>query len=150
QRGEFIALTDHAFSGGGAALHGAADDVLGDVFEIGCQGGISSFELRWRHKGTGLECAKNVGRGSSRTQGPSTAQELSLRETSCFARDDRWQRLSLRETSCFARDDRWQRLRCAKPPASLGMTGGNGFAARNLLLCSGMTGGAGFAGEKLL
>ena len=34
QRGEFIAFADYAFGGGGAAIHGAADDVLGEIAEV--------------------------------------------------------------------------------------------------------------------
>src|SRR5450755_1564985 len=35
ERGKFIALADYAFGGGGASGHGSADDVLGDVAEVG-------------------------------------------------------------------------------------------------------------------
>ena len=36
QCGEFVAFADYAFGGGGAAVHGAADDVLGKILQIGC------------------------------------------------------------------------------------------------------------------
>ena len=45
QRGEFIAFADHAFGGGGATGHGAADDILRDFAEIGFSFRASSFEL---------------------------------------------------------------------------------------------------------
>ena len=34
ERGEFVAFADDAFGGGGAAFHGAGDDVLGDVAQV--------------------------------------------------------------------------------------------------------------------
>jgi hypothetical protein len=34
ERGEFIAFADYAFGGGCATIHGAADDVLGEVAKI--------------------------------------------------------------------------------------------------------------------
>ena len=37
ERGEFVAFADYAFGGGGAAGHGAADDVLRDFAKIGFQ-----------------------------------------------------------------------------------------------------------------
>ena len=44
--GEFVAFADHAFGGSGAAGHGAADDVLGEVFQVSCYFRFFSFELR--------------------------------------------------------------------------------------------------------
>ena len=41
--GEFVAFADDALGGGGAALHGAADEVLGEVFEVSFEFRVSSF-----------------------------------------------------------------------------------------------------------
>ena len=46
ERGEFVALAHDAFGSGRAAGHGAADDVLGDLAEIGFEFRVSSFELQ--------------------------------------------------------------------------------------------------------
>ena len=49
QRGEFIAFADHAFRGGRASGHGAADDVLREFSKISFQFLVSSFQLSLRH-----------------------------------------------------------------------------------------------------
>ena len=43
ERGEFIAFADYAFGGGGAAVHGAADDVLGEFAKVSFEFRVSSF-----------------------------------------------------------------------------------------------------------
>ena len=50
ERGEFVAFADYAFGGGGAAGHGAADDVLREFAKISFQFLVSSFQLSLRHK----------------------------------------------------------------------------------------------------
>src|SRR3954453_17377808 len=47
QRGEFIAFANHALGGGGAARHGAADEVFGKLFEVSLD---LRFENCFRHK----------------------------------------------------------------------------------------------------
>ena len=43
ERGEFVAFADYAFGGGGAAGHGAADDVRGELAKIGFLFRVSGF-----------------------------------------------------------------------------------------------------------
>jgi hypothetical protein len=50
ERGEFVTLADNAFGGGGAASHGAADDVLRDFAEISCLRSVSLCFNRWHSK----------------------------------------------------------------------------------------------------
>jgi hypothetical protein len=50
ERGEFIAFADDALGGGGAASHGAADDILRDFAEVSFGFRSSSYDLSRRHK----------------------------------------------------------------------------------------------------
>ncbi len=43
ERGEFVAFADYAFGSGCATAHGAADDVLGEVAEVGFEFRVSGF-----------------------------------------------------------------------------------------------------------
>ena len=46
ERGEFVAFADDAFGGGGAACHGAGDDVGGDFAEVGCEFRVFEFRVQ--------------------------------------------------------------------------------------------------------
>src|SRR6266851_8482518 len=50
QGGEFVAFANHAFGGSGAAVHGAAHDVLGEIAQVNFELGTSSFDLSGSHK----------------------------------------------------------------------------------------------------
>ena len=50
ERGEFVAFADYAFGGSGSAFHGAGDDVLGDVFQVGFGFSAFRFEFSWGHR----------------------------------------------------------------------------------------------------
>ncbi len=49
QGGEFVAFANHAFGGSGAAVHGAAHDVLGEIAQVSFNFGTSSFNLSGSH-----------------------------------------------------------------------------------------------------
>ena len=50
QRGKFVAFADYALGGGGAAGHGAADNVLGYFTKISFQLSVFSCQFSLRHK----------------------------------------------------------------------------------------------------
>src|SRR5260370_39525598 len=50
QGGELVAFANHAFGGSGAAVHGAAPDVLGEIAPVNFEVGTSSFDLSGSHK----------------------------------------------------------------------------------------------------
>src|SRR5260370_41854271 len=50
QGGEFVTFANHAFGGSGAAVHGAAHDVLSEIAQANFEVGTSSFDLRGSRK----------------------------------------------------------------------------------------------------